>query len=65
MNEIIEFLKGKKTYIFAAVTVILGVLQGLGFFVLPEYAWPILIVLLGASLRAGVNKVADAVKPPS
>lgn len=62
MNEIIEFLKGKKTYIITVAMVFLGVLQGLGVFALPEAVWVVLAGLGLAFIRAGVNKVADAVK---
>lgn len=63
MNELIEWLKGKKSYIVAGIMIVLGVLQGFGFFILPEWAWVILTGLLGASLRASVNKIADTIKP--
>jgi len=65
MNELIEFLKGKKTYIVAILMVALGLLQGFGFFVLPEWAWAILAAIGLTSLRAGVKKIADTIKPPS
>ena len=64
MEKILELLKGKKTYLIAIAVVALGTLQGLDIFVLPEYAWPIIAALGLGSLRAGVNKVSDAVKPP-
>ena len=63
MNEIIEFLKGKKSYILALVTVVLGVLQGLDIFILPEWAWPVIAGAGLTFLRAGVGKVAEGVKP--
>ena len=59
----LEFLKGKKTYIIGGAVVVLGFLQGFDVFTVPEAVWPILGGLFGLSLRAGVNKVADAVKP--
>lgn len=62
MNEIWTFLKGKKTYIIGIVIAILGVLQGLDIFTLPEWAWPIIAAAGLATLRAGVNKVAEGVK---
>lgn len=62
MEKLINWLKGKKSYIIAIATTVLGLLQGLGFLVLPEWTWIILVGLFGASLRAGVNKVADTVK---
>ena len=62
MNELIEFLKGKKTYIIAIAIVVLGFLQGMEVFIVPEWAWGILGALGLASLRAGVNKVADTIK---
>jgi len=62
MDKLIEFLKGKKTYIVAITTVVLGLLQGLGIFTMPEYIWPVLAGAFGISLRAGVNKVAETVE---
>jgi len=63
MQEIIDFLKGRKTYILAIGTLILGALQGFDIFVLPEWVWPIIAACGLASLRAGVNKISDVVKP--
>jgi len=59
----LEYLKGKKTYIVAVGIAALGVLQGLDVFTVPEAVWPILGGLFGVTLRAGVNKVSEAVKP--
>jgi len=63
MGKLIELIKGKKTYIVAIVTVTLGLLQGLDIFVMPEWAWPVIAAAGLATLRSGVNKVSDAVKP--
>ena len=63
MKEIIEYLKGKKAYLIAIATAVLGTLQGLDVFTLPEWVWPILAACGLAALRAGVNKVADGIKP--
>ncbi len=60
MNWIQEQLKGKKTYIVAAMTVGLGVAQAFGVPV-PLLAWPILGALGMGSIRAGVDKVAEGV----
>lgn len=61
--NIIEFLKGKKTYIIAIAIVVLGILQGYGIFAVPEWVWPIIGGLGLGTLRAGVNKIAETVKP--
>jgi len=60
--KVIEFLKGKKTYIIAATVVILGFLQGTGIYVVPEWVWPIVGSLGLATIRSGVNTVAKTVK---
>ena len=65
MNKLIELLKGKKTHIIAAVICTLGILQGFDIFVVPEYAYVVLTGMGLTTLRLGVNKVADAVKPPA
>jgi hypothetical protein len=53
-----EWLKGKKTYVIAIATFVIGGLSALGYTV-PEYVY----VLLGAiglgTLRAGVGKVEE------
>jgi hypothetical protein len=59
MEEILKALEGKKTFLIAIVTVVLGVLQGLEIFVLPDYAWPIIAAAGFAALRSGVNKIAE------
>ena len=58
----LEWLKGKKTYILAIVTVALGVLQGLQIFTIPEWCWPVIVAAGLATLRDGVNSVASTVK---
>ena len=63
MKDVLEFLKGKKTYILAIVMAVLGTLQGLGVFIAPDWIWPILVALGFGSLRDGVNKIAETVKP--
>lgn len=63
MDSVIEFLKGKKTYLVAIAIVVLGFLQGFNIFIVPEWAWPIVAAVGLATLRDGVNKVAKVVKP--
>ena len=62
MNNVIEFLKGKKTYIIAIAIAILGVLQGLEIFVVPEWAWAIIAAVGLGTIRAAVTKVSDVIK---
>ena len=62
MKKLLEFLKGKKTYITAIAIAILGVLQGLGVFAVPEWIWLLLNGLGLATMRDAVNKVATSVK---
>ena len=65
MNALVEikgFLKGKKTYIVAAAVAVLGALQGLDIFVMPEWSWGILAAIGLGSLRAGVTGVAKSIR---
>ena len=62
MKNIFEFLKGKKTYIVAGLICVLGFLQGMDVFAVPDSVWPVLAGIFGVTLRAGVNKVAETVK---
>ncbi len=62
MNDIIEALKGKKTYIIVIAVIVLGVLQGLGIFTAPEAIWPILVAIGGGTMAAKVNRIAEAFK---
>ena len=55
MNKLIEWLKGKKTYIVAIVVGILAGLQAYGI-VIPEYVYAILAALGLAAVRAAVVK---------
>ncbi len=63
MEKLINLLRGRKTYLIAIAVAVLGTLQGLDVFVLPDVVWPILAALGLSSLRAGVDKVSDTVKP--
>jgi len=61
--KVLEFINGKRTYLIAAVVVILGFLQGMDIFTVPEHVWAIAGGLGLTTLRSGVNKVAGTVKP--
>ena len=58
----VDYFKGKKTYLIAAAAVILGFLQGMDIFTVPDAVWPVLGGLGLTTLRSGVTKVADSVK---
>ena len=57
-----EWLKGNKTYITAGIVAVLGTLQGMEVFEIPEAGW----IVLGACglgfLRAGVKDIAKTIK---
>ncbi len=55
MAKLMEWLKGKKTYIVAIIGGILGILQGCGVPV-PEYVYAILAAFGIAAVRAAVTK---------
>ena len=57
-----KFLSGNKTYIIAGVIGVLGVLQGLNVFIIPESAWLVLGAFGLGFLRAGVNGVSKTIK---
>jgi hypothetical protein len=62
MKAVMEFMKGKRTYIVALAMLILGALQGLDIFIMPEWGWGILGAVGLGALRAGVNTVAKKVE---
>jgi hypothetical protein len=62
MKDLIEALKGKKTYIVVTGAIILGVLQGLGIFTLPPEGWTIIVALGGGAMAAKANRIAEAIK---
>lgn len=62
MEDLIKLIKGKKTYIVAVAVVTLGLLQGLDIFIMPDWSWPVIAACGLATLRSGVNKVADTIK---
>jgi len=64
MEDLIKWLKGKKSYIIAIAIMVLGFLQGFGIFIVPEWTWAVLAALGLAFIRAGVNKVADTIRSP-
>ena len=55
MNNAIEWLKGKKTYITAIVYAIATVLNETGVYVVPEYAFQMLAAIGLITLRAAVR----------
>jgi hypothetical protein len=61
-TDFFDWLKGKRTYILGVTVVLLGLLQGLDVFVVPEWIWGILGGMGLVTIRAGVNEVSDVVK---
>ena len=60
--KLINFFKGKKTYIITSAVLVLGALEGLGIYEISEVGWMVLLSLGLGFLRAGVEKTAAAVK---
>jgi len=61
-TQVKKWLKGKKTYIIGGAIGILGVLQGLEVFEIPEAWWLVMGAFGLGFLRAGVNDIAKTVK---
>ena len=58
MNKILDYLKGKKTYITVAVGIAVGVAQGLGYHVPPQT--DVILGFLGLGFhRAGVQAASE------
>lgn len=55
IKKIQEFLDGKKTYLVAIATGILGILTASGI-VIPEYVWAILAALGFGAVRSAIGK---------
>ena len=63
MNKVLEFLKGKKSYVAAGIICVFGCLEAFDVWIPPEWIYVVLTGVLGIAIRAGVEKVKDAVKP--
>jgi len=55
MDGLLNWLKGKKTYIIAIGCAIVAGLTAMGI-VIPEWVWPVLAALGLGSIRAAVRK---------
>ena len=60
--DLMTWLNGKKTYIIAGVMVVLGVLQGLDVFTVPNEVWATLGGGAFITMRKGIGKVAKEVE---
>jgi hypothetical protein len=60
MQKLIDYLKGKKTYIIALVIGALAGAQYMGL-TIPEYVW----VILGACGLGTLRSAISAIKPPT
>jgi hypothetical protein len=54
LEKLLEFLKGKKTYITAAIIALVGFLQAVGV-VIPEYVFAILAAFGITFIRAAIK----------
>jgi len=61
-GKVLTFLQGKKTYIIAVAMLALGCAEGMGWFTVPEWVWPIAAGMGLTTLRAGVTGVAQSIK---
>jgi hypothetical protein len=57
MSKALDFLNGKKTYIVALLTALVGLLEASGV-IIPGWAWPILAALGIGTIRHGVTTEA-------
>ena len=60
MGTVLEFLRGKKTYIIAAAIIVVTALKSYGVDI-PDEVWAVLAALGLGFIRAGVKKTEDAV----
>jgi hypothetical protein len=65
MIALIEMLKGKKTYIVAIATAVLGVLQTLGVWQIPAEAWPFIVAAGFGGLRDAIDSFQAKVEAQS
>jgi len=61
MAKIIEFLKGKKSYVVLVIGAISGILQSQGI-PIPEYVYYILGGLFGITYKMGQNRTEQTIK---
>lgn len=57
MTKLFDFIKGKKSYIIAFLTALVGLLEAFGVSI-PAFLWPLLTALGIASIRHGVSTEA-------
>lgn len=62
---IVEFFKGKKTYLVALLMVALGVAEGFGWISIPEWVWGALAGAGLGFLRLGVNAIKQSIQQAS
>lgn len=55
MNKVLDWLKGKRTYITAIVYAVAAVLSETGVYVVPELVFQVLAAIGLITLRAGVS----------
>ena len=60
--KLINFLKGKKTYIIVGAEILLGLLQGLDVFTISNEGWIVLFAMGLGAHRAGISKLGKAVE---
>lgn len=61
MSKVLDAINGKKTYIIALLTALVGLLEAFGI-VIPGWAWPVLTALGITTIRHGIaTEAAKAV----
>lgn len=62
MNNVIQLLSGKRTYVVAITMATLGLAEAMGWFTVPEWAWGALSGIGLGFLRLGVANIKQTLE---
>ena len=62
MDKIIKKLQGRKSLIVLGLALVLGIIEGLELYSIPNECWFVITLLFGTTVKLGSNRIEKEIK---